>query len=102
MISFNELLDEALYQLDRKDIHEVTGGSDDSFEYVRLWIVSQGRRYFEAVLQNPQKVPHFADEEQENEDFGYAVYEVYEEKWKEQFPALSGKRLTGTNSAGWI
>ncbi len=41
LVSFHQLLDEALYQLDREEIHEITDGSDDGFEYVRLWIVSQ-------------------------------------------------------------
>lgn len=100
IISFDRLLDEALYQLDREDIYEITDGSEDGFEYVRLWIVSQGRRYFETVLQNPTAAPRWAEEE--NEPFGYAAQQAYEEKWKEPFPSpILKKRGTGTNAAGW-
>ncbi len=101
LIAFHRLLDVALYQLDRADIHEITNGSDDGFEYVRLWIVSQGRRYFETVLHNPQEAPHDADERQENEAFGYAAQQAYEEKWRESFPDLPTIRATGTNAVGW-
>ena len=97
IISFHQHLDEAMYQLDREDIHEITDGSEDGFEYARLWIVSQGRRYFEAVLHDP----NFAEEDEENEPFGYAAQEAYEEKWQEPFPHLPNKRATGTNKAGW-
>jgi hypothetical protein len=101
MVSFHQLLDEVLYQLDREEIHEITDGSDDGFEYVRLWIVSQGRSYFEAVLQDPAQAPHDADENQENEAFGYAAREAYEEKWGEAFPQMQSQRVTGTNPEGW-
>lgn len=101
MVSFHQLLDEMLYQLDREDIHEITDGSDDGFEYIRLWIVSQGRSYFEEVLQDPTQAPRDADEEQENEAFGYAVWEAYEEKWGEAFPQIQSLRATGTNQEGW-
>lgn len=101
MVSFHQFLDGMLYQLDREDIHEITDGSDDGFEYIRLWIVSQGRSYFEKVLQDPTQAPRDTDEEQENEAFGYAVWEAYEEKWGEAFPQMRGLRATGTNQKGW-
>lgn len=102
IIAFDEFLDEAMYLLDRKDIHAITDGSDDGFEYVRLWIVSQGREYVEAVLQDPAKAPHYEDEEQENELFGYAARKAYEEKWGEEMPFCESKRGTGTNREGWL
>ncbi len=101
IIAFDALLDEALYQLDREDIHNVTDGSDDGFEYVRLWIVSQGHQYFESVLRDPANAPHYADEEQENEAFGYAAWKAYEEQSGAPFPLRQSKRATGTNPEGW-
>lgn len=101
MNAFDALLDEPLYQLDREDIHEVTDGSDDGFEYVRLWIVSQGHSYFEFVLKDPKHAPHYADEEQEHEAFGSAARKAYEEKFGEHMPFRHSKRASGTNPAGW-
>lgn len=100
IIAFDHLLDEALYQLDQEAIQTVTGGSDDGFEYIRLWIVSQGRDYYEAVLRDPQQAPLDADEE-ENPDFGTAARRAYEETWQEAFPWYPSKRASGTNIVGW-
>jgi hypothetical protein len=97
IIAFHTLLDDALYQLDRKDIQAVTDGSDDGFEYARLSIVSRGRHYFEAVLRNP----HEAELDEDNEPFGTAAQKAYERKWQEPFPELPNRRATGKNRAGW-
>jgi hypothetical protein len=43
ILAFDLRVDEALHQVDREDIHAVTGGSDGGFLYIRLRIVSQGR-----------------------------------------------------------
>jgi len=101
IIAFDELLDEAMYLLDRKDIHAITGGSDDGFEYVRLWMVSQGREHVEAVLQDPAKAPG-QEAEEGNEAFGYAARKAYEEKWGEEMPFRQSKRGSCTNREGWL
>lgn len=85
ILAFDLRLDEAMFQLDRRDIHDITDGSDDGFEYVRLWIISRGRAYYESVLRDPKNAPHFADEE-ENEAFSYAALEAYEETFGEPMP----------------
>jgi hypothetical protein len=101
IIAFDHLLDEALYQLDQEAIHTITDGSDDGFEYIRLWIASQGRDYYEAVLRDPQQAPLDADEDQENPDFGTAARRAYEETWQEEYPGYLSKRASGTNIARW-
>ena len=101
IIAFDMRLDEAMYQLDRQDIHEITDGSDDGFEFVRLWIISRGREYFESVLRDPDNAPHFADNDEENEDFGYAATDAYEEMYPDLMPTYPIKRCTRTNVAGW-
>jgi hypothetical protein len=76
---------ESLQALNRRDNHDMTDGSDDGFLYVRLWIVSRGRAYFESVLRDPQNAPHFAHRE-ENEECMDAAPEAYEEKFGEPWP----------------
>jgi hypothetical protein len=100
IVAFDLRLDEIMYQLDRSEIQDVTGGSDDGFEYVRLWIVSRGREYVERVLRNPENAPHFPEQE-ENEQFGYAAMEAYEEKFSERMPNDRWKRRSGSNTQGW-
>jgi Protein of unknown function (DUF4240) len=107
IIAFDLALDKAMYQLDREDIHDVTGGSDDGFEYIRLWIVSRGRAYFESVLADPQNAPHDAEVDEENESFGYAAMEAYDEVfgegvWDGDVGAYrTYSRFTGSNRAAW-
>ena len=85
IVAFDKRMYGVLCQLDRRDIHDVTDGSDDGFLYIRLWIVSRGRDYFESVLRDPENAPHDAYEE-ENEEFMYAAMEAYEEKFGEPLP----------------
>jgi hypothetical protein len=107
IIAFDLRLDEAMYQLDREDIHEVTDGSDDGFEYVRLWIVSRGKAYFESVLADPRNAPHWAGSDEENESFGYTAIEAYEalfgdDAWEiASANYLPHKRWSCTNIAAW-
>ena len=104
MIAFDWRLSEVLYQLDREDIHEVTGGSDDGFLYVRLWMVSRGRDYVASVLANPEAAPHEEDDPEKNEGFMYAVAAAYEQKFNESWsgvPTYGSWRETGSNQAEW-
>ena len=55
IIAFDLLLGEVLERLDRKDIHDVTDGSNDGFLDARLWIVSRGRAYYGPYLPTPPK-----------------------------------------------
>jgi hypothetical protein len=85
LLAFDVRLHEILCRLDRRDIHAVTGGSEDGFLYIRLWIVSRGRVYAESVLRDPENTLRDADDE-ENEDFMYAASEVYQEMFGEAMP----------------
>ncbi|MGZ3598834.1 MAG: DUF4240 domain-containing protein [Ktedonobacterales bacterium] len=98
ILAFDMRLDDALYHLDRRNIHAITDGSDDGFLYVRLWIVSRGRQYYESVLRDPENAPHYADEEA-NEEFMYAAMGAFEEKFGEPWPARPHKRGTGAKEA---
>jgi Protein of unknown function (DUF4240) len=39
--------------------------SDDGFDYFRGWLISQGRKIFEAALENPDSLADVIDEEAE-------------------------------------
>jgi len=103
--AFSLTLDDMMYALDRRNIHDVTDGSEDGFEYVRLWIISQGRKYYESVLADPQNAPEDATAG-ENEHFGYAPEDAYEAKVGASFPAAirqhrNARFATMSNTAGW-
>jgi hypothetical protein len=106
IIAFDMRLDEVLYLLDREVIHDVTGGPDDGFLYVRLWIISRGREYVAAVLADPQAAPHEEDDPDENEDFMYAAMKAYEEQFGESWEDVMLRyhlpgRGSGINRAAW-
>ena len=94
IVAFDQRLDEVMFALDQREIHDITDGSDDGFEYVRLWIISRGQQCFESVMGDPENAPHFADDEEENEEFGYASAEAYEARFGEPMPLRQRKRST--------
>lgn len=75
------ILEEKLYHIDREEIHEYTDGSDDGFLYCRCFILGMGEQYYKMIDKNPSK----AMMDLEAEKFGFAAYEVYEEKFGEEF-----------------
>ena len=63
--------------------------SDDSFDDFREWLISRGERIFRLALENPDALADElpADEEEfDAEGFGWAVMELYEERFGEQMP----------------
>jgi hypothetical protein len=100
IVAFDKRMYDVLCRLDRRDIHDMTDGSDDGFLYRRLWIVSRGRDYFESVLRDPENAPHFADAE-ENEEFMYAAIEAYEEKFGEPLPDYPERPSRAVNVTAW-
>ncbi len=53
LTALDRVLERKLYDLDRADIHGVTGGSDDGFLYCRGFIVAMGREFYDAALAAP-------------------------------------------------
>lgn len=60
------------------------GASDDGFEYFQRWLISKGRRVFEAAVQNPDALADMlADDAAGNceyEEFAYIASEVWRDK----------------------
>jgi hypothetical protein len=87
IVAFDLFLHERLEEAYRWDLWAVAyvalgGCGDDSFEYFRLWLVAQGKDYFERALKDERRaVDNLAPgDEAECEALLYAAQEVYESK----------------------
>jgi hypothetical protein len=71
------------------------GCGDDGFEYFRLWLVAQGRAYFERALSDPERAADALSpgDEGECESLGYAAAEAYEAKFGREIPYTGLTRL---------
>jgi hypothetical protein len=97
-VDFLRFLEEKLYRLDREDIHEFTDGSDDGFLYCRCFILGMGEQYYNMV----DKDPSAATMDLEAESFGFSAYQVYEEKFGEEFERYAVHCIeSGSNNSGW-
>jgi hypothetical protein len=61
------------------------GASDDGFEYFRCWLISKGRRVFEAVSKDPDRLadllaPREKGGDLEFEEFAYVARDVWVDK----------------------
>src|SRR6185369_16521467 len=73
----------------------VNGGcSDDGFEYFRAWLISQGQRFYEKCLADPEAVGARAERDDQNEDeeFLHCAAEAYREKTGRDLPPLEVSR----------
>jgi hypothetical protein len=86
IIEFQKHLYERMVESYRWDLwaiaYIVNGGcSDDGFDYFRGWLIAQGRDYFEAALENPERAADKAELDKLYENGGIlsAAYHAYEE-----------------------
>lgn len=96
LLEYDRILERKLYEIDRSEIQQFTDGSDDGFLYARGFIVAVGRRYYEAVNQDPSK----AIMDVECEDMCYLPYHVYLERFGEM-PESGLSRESASNPEGW-
>lgn len=78
------------------------GASDDSFVYFRRWLISKGRRVFEAAVQSPDDLADLlasnAQGIAEFEGFAYGAAAVWSEKTgKDAFEPESGYSFYGSS-----
>lgn len=98
VLAFDRVLERKLQRLDRRDVHRVTDGSDDSFLYARGFILAAGRQYYEAVDSDP----HTAVMGVECESIAYLAAEVMGERFGEDAWTRSEiSRESFTNPEGW-
>jgi hypothetical protein len=81
----------------------VNGGcSDDGFDYFRGWLISQGREYFEAALQTPERAAERAEPDaNECEDILFVAASVYKEKTGEYPPPSDFMPKDGPVGTQW-
>jgi hypothetical protein len=113
IIQFQKLLHQKMDQALRWDLWAVASimmrdtCSDDSFEYFRAWLISRGRRVFEACLRHPEVAAQGVEPgaDVENEPIQYAAFNAYIvrkrgdssdfwEKTARKEPAIRGKAWT--------
>ena len=89
MIGFRLRTDKLLYDSYTSEMwcagYLMNGGcSDDGFEYFRLWVISRGRKVYEAAMANPDNLIDYIDDDAEMdffefEMFWYVALEAFEE-----------------------
>ncbi len=95
IFAFGIIIDELMYKSYNDKLwcadYLVHGGaSDDAFDYFRLWLISQGKKAFYDVIENPDNLINYIEisknEEEmsgnyyENEDFLYIAIDAYATK----------------------
>lgn len=95
---FIHILEKSLYKIDREEIQEHTDGSDDGFLYCRCFILGMGEEYYNMIDKDPSKAAMGL----EAELFGFSAYNVYEEKFGEEFDQYSIHSIEScSNHKGW-
>lgn len=95
---FIHVLEDKLFHIDREDIHEYTGGSDEGFLYCRCFITCMGETYYNRIDNNPSMASRCAG----TEELAYLGYEIYEYRFGENFERNSIHCIeSGSNSKCW-
>ncbi|MBW6436818.1 DUF4240 domain-containing protein [Actinoplanes hulinensis] len=98
LTDLDRVMERKLFDIDRRDIHEVADGSDDGFLYARGFIVAAGREFYEAVRANPG----LAVEEAGCESLVYLFAHLHEERFGTWPVTGSGvSRESFSNPEGW-
>jgi hypothetical protein len=95
LLDFDRILERKLYEIDRRGIHDYSGGSDDGFLYIRGFVVAAGKEYYEAVSTNPAIVKGL-----ECQDICYLSRNLYEDKFGMMSPSEIS-RESCSNELGW-
>jgi Protein of unknown function (DUF4240) len=96
---FIHILEEKLFNIDHEEIHDYTDGSDDGFLYCRCFILGMGEQYYYMIAKEPSK----ATMDLEAESFGFSAYQIYKQKFGEEFDRNSIHCIeSGSNKNGWI
>ena len=64
--------------------------SEDELEDLTSWIVGRGRKYYETVLHNPEKMPEEVDYDKRALDIHFEALKVYHDRFGEHMPAFDG------------
>jgi hypothetical protein len=99
LASLDRVVERKLWDIDRANIHAVTGGSDDGFLYGRGFAVAMGREFYYAMAGDPEMGVPFA----ECEEMCYFFAHLSREQ-SGHFPDTGSgiSRESGSNLSGWI
>jgi hypothetical protein len=99
LTSLDRVVERKLWELDRADVHAVTGGSDDGFLYSRGFVVAMGREFYDAVAGDPEMGVPYAECEEMCYFFAHLSHE-----WFGEFPDTGSgiSRESGSNLTAWI
>ena len=97
LATLDRVLERQLYEIDRADIHAVTGGSDDGFLYSRGFVVALGQDLYHGVIHDPQMAVPYV----ECEEICYFFAHLYRERFGDFPDTGSGiARESCSNSVG--
>jgi len=97
LVKFDRILERHLHELDRPEIHDRTGGSNDGFLYRRGFIVVLGKQYYDLVNTNPKK----AMWDVECLEICMCAVGEYVDRYGEPFPPSRISRESFSNKAHW-
>lgn len=95
----DRVVERKLWELDRADVHAVTGGSADGFLYSRGFVVAMGREFCEAVTGDPEMSVPYAECEEMCYFFAHLCHDQFGE-----FPDTGSgiSRESRSNLVAWI
>lgn len=67
------------------------GCSDDSFDYFREWLITQGQATFERILQDPDSLADLEADVSETEELLSVAWNAYRRTQKQDMPAVQGE-----------
>jgi len=73
------------------------GCSDDGFHYFKTWLISRGKKCFEAAIENADSLADYSEQlgdDTEFEEFAYVARRVYEQK--------TGNEMPDDDDVAWI
>jgi hypothetical protein len=95
----DRVVERKLWELDRADVHAVTGGSADGFLYSRGFVVAMGREFCDAVAGDPEMGVRYA----ECEEMCYFFAHLCDDQFGEFPDTGSGiSRESRSNLMAWI
>jgi hypothetical protein len=99
LASLDRVVERKLWEIDRADVHAVTGGSDDGFLYSRGFAVAMGREFYDAMSDDPEMGVPFAECEEMCYFFAHLSHQQFG-----HFPGTGSgiSRESGSNLTGWI
>jgi hypothetical protein len=98
LTAFNHFIEKKLYIIDRQEIQRHTDGGDDGFYYVRGFILSLGKEYYNKI----DRKPRLATFDAEFEAMCFIGYRVYEDKFNEEFKRYKYHNAsTFSNKEAW-